>query len=387
MQSSDPGHSVPDDVTTAPPARRLRSVDAFRGLVLAFLVLTPATGDPEHFPLLRHATWDGATPSDLLFPTFLVTSGISLSFLLRPPTSAGVRRRLVRRTVLLVLVGLAYNAYGTTGFDLSALRLTGVLQTIGISGAVAATIVLATRRRGRDRPTVLAGVAVAVTALYWTGMELRGPCEPAGACSAWFDVDEAVLGARHTYATGALGFDPEGIAMTLAASALVLVGYLGGLLLRRSRLSVPRFAPRVALVGTATVVAGVLLEPAVAFNKRLLSPSFVLLTSGVALIAFAVVAVAFDLPTRSDLVERTRTVASTPFVALGRNALIVFLLERVLLQTAVVVSVGDRTLQAWLLDTLPIGGPGVNLVYTAVVLGVILCVVGVLHARRWYLAL
>ncbi|MFP5580108.1 MAG: heparan-alpha-glucosaminide N-acetyltransferase domain-containing protein [Acidimicrobiia bacterium] len=368
--------------------RRLRSVDAFRGLVLAFMVLTPATGGPEHFSLLRHAEWDGATPSDLLFPTFLVTSGISLSFLLRPPTTGAVRRRLVRRTVLLVLVGLAYNAYGTSGFDLSALRFTGVLQTIGISGAVAAIVVLALRRRGgEDRAGAIAAVAGLVTVAYWAAMEWLAPCAPVERCSPLFGIDRRVLGPAHTYAGGELGFDPEGIAVTVAASALVLVGYLGGLLVRRSALSVPRFVPPVLLLGGAAAGAGVLVEGSVAFNKRLLSSSFVLLAAGVALLAFAVVAVTLDLPFPVRQLERVRAVGSLPAIALGRNALVVFLLERLLLQTARFAHVGDQTAQDWALDWLPVGRPGVHLVYTGAVLGLILCVVVVLHLRRWYLAL
>lgn len=373
--------------TPARNGHRLRSVDAFRGLVLAFMVLTPATGGAEHFSLLRHATWDGATPSDLLFPTFLVTSGISLSFLLRPPTSGAVRRRLARRTVVLVLVGLVYNAYGTSGFDLSTLRFTGVLQTIGISGAVAATVVLVTRRGGTDRPVALAAVATLLTAAYWAGMERLPACEPAPRCSAWFAVDRDLLGPAHTYAGGTLGFDPEGIAMTVAASALVLSGYLGGLLVRRSRPSVAGFVVRIVVLGASMAALGVLVEAWIPFNKRLLSPSFVLLASGVALLTFAAVAVLFDLPAFLRSLERARGAVALPFVALGRNALIVFLLERFLLQTARIVHVGDQTLQDRILDWLPVGRPGVHLAYTAAVLGVIAAVTIPLHARRWYLAL
>jgi predicted acyltransferase len=367
--------------------RRLRSVDAFRGLVLAFMVFTPATGSPDHFSLLRHASWEGATPSDLLFPTFLVTSGISLSFLLRPPTSGAVRLRLLRRTILLVLIGLVYNAYGATGLDLAALRLTGVLQTIGISGAVASLLVLATRRGGADRPGALAAAAVAVTVVYWAAMELLAPCEPTGRCSPLFPVDRALLGREHTYLGGELGFDPEGIAVTVAASALVLSGYLAGLLVRRSRLSVPWFASRVALLGVLIGAAGMVVERTIPFNKRLLSPSFVLLAAGVALVTFAVVAVVFDLSALGRRVERVRAIVAAPLVALGRNALVVFVLERFLLQTATMVHVGDQTAQDWLLDSIPVGRPGVHLAYTAAVLAVTVCVTTPLHGRRWYLAL
>jgi hypothetical protein len=74
-------------------------------------------------------------------------------------------------------------------------------------------------------------------------------------------------------------------------------------------------------------------------------------------------------------------------VALGRNALIVFLLERFLLQTLTMVHVGDQLARDWLLDTIPVGVPGADLVYTSLVLAVIVAVVGVLHHQRRYLAL
>lgn len=151
---------------------RLRSVDALRGAVLAFMVLTPATGDPASYPFLRHAAWGGPTASDLVLPTFLVTSGLSLAFLLRASVDRSRVLRLVRRVLALVVLGLVYNAYGTTGWDLGALRFTGVLQLIGVAGALAAVVVLVTRRLGRDRPWAIGAIAVALPAAYGIGLRL-----------------------------------------------------------------------------------------------------------------------------------------------------------------------------------------------------------------------
>jgi len=122
---------------------RFASVDTFRGAVLALMLFTPATG-AGGYAWLRHAEWDGLTASDWLFPTFLVTSGLSLSFLLRDVPTRATYTRLIRRLVLLVAAGLIYNAYGSSWFDLSELRFTGRLQMIGLSCARAAAVVLAT---------------------------------------------------------------------------------------------------------------------------------------------------------------------------------------------------------------------------------------------------
>jgi heparan-alpha-glucosaminide N-acetyltransferase len=351
--------------------------------VLAFMVLTPATGDPATFPFLRHAAWDGLTASDLVLPTFLVTSGLSLAFLLRPPVGRRKLVRLVRRLALLVVLGLVYNAYGTSGTDLSSLRYTGVLQTIGVAGFLAAAVVLLTRRGGRDRPWAIAGVAVALPASYGTGLHLFADrCAGDDRCSPYVDLDRTLLGPAHTYGAGELGWDPEGIAATVAASALVLVGYLAGRRLVGARSLGRVLASTVAAAGALLAVAWALdhLQPA---NKRLLTPAFVAVASGVALLGISLFVVLLDVGAR-------RGRATSPvelLVALGRNALVVYLLERFLLQTSTLVHVGDRTLREAVLDRLPVGPPGVHLAFTGLLLAVVVAVTAVLHRRQRYLAL
>ena len=368
-------------------AGRLRSVDAFRGAVLALMLLTPATGSLERFPLLRHAPWNGLTISDLIFPTFLVTSGLSLAFLLRPPVTRATKWRLVRRCVLLIVLGLVYNAYGATGFDLDRLRVTGVLQTIGITGAVSAVAVLATRRAdGSDRHLVLAAVAVALPAAYGLGLwALSDRCTPVGACSPYRSFDVAVFGAHHVYGAGVPGWDPEGLLPAVTASSLVMVGYLAGRLVRAQRRRLAAAGLALVCGGVVLVGVGQLLDGLQPINKRLLTPAFVATAAGVALCVFAAFVVVFDvLPSPRRLLDG----ASWPLVALGRNALVVYLGERLLLESAHMVHATDRTVEAWLLeDVIPVGRPGVHLAYTALLLAVLLLVTGVLHRRRWYVAL
>jgi predicted acyltransferase len=366
----------------------LRSIDAFRGAVLAFMVFTPVTGDPEVYPLLRHAAWDGPTASDLILPTFLVTSGFSLAFLLRPPVGREKMLRLVRRLALLVLLGLVYNAYGTTGFHISALRYTGVLQLIGISGFLAAGVVLLTRRHGQDRPALVAAVALALPAAYAVGLHLLADrCAGANMCSPYAGWDRRLLDAAHTYGNGTPGYDPEGVAICITATSLVLVGYLVGRRLTSSPAAqLPRIAATTAFAGVALLGCAWFLDAIDAANKRLLTPAFVTLAAGVALIGIAVFVVVLDLRLAQDPKNHFRRIAF-PLVSLGRNALIVYLLERFLLQTAATVQLGDRPAREVILDALPGSATTIHLSYTTALLLVIVVVTGVLHWRQRYVTL
>lgn len=368
---------------------RLRSIDAFRGAVLAFMVLTPATGDPATYPFLRHAHWDGVTASDLILPTFLVTSGLSLAFLLRPPVGSDRVLRLVRRLVVLVLLGFVYNAYGATGTDLSALRFTGVLQLIGVSGFLAAMVVLLTRgRSGRDRPWIVAAVAGGLQLVHGGGLVLLAErCGGPEPCSPYNGWDRSLLGPEHTYGAGVHAYDPEGLAVMVAATSLVLVGWLAGRpLVGATRDRIGAAAATIASAGVLLVGSAWLLDGVDAVNKRLLTPAFVALASGVALLVFATFVVVLDVVRRAR-VRAPLGAASWPLVALGRNALVVYLLERFLLQTAATVRVGDRSIRKAVLSALPGSDTTRHLAYTVALLAVVGAVTALLHRRRWYLAL
>lgn len=384
-----PAMTEPSSATAAPKRVRYTSVDTFRGVVLSLMIfVAPATGLAGHYPMLGHAEWNGITVGDLVFPSFLVTSGLSLSFLLRAPLKRTTYARLVRRLVMLLVLGMAYNAYGSTWLDLSELRFTGVLQMIGISGACAAVLILLLRRwTETDRVCLLTGLATAILVVYGLGLS-RGSCEPTDRCSGYFDIDTALVGASHLYRGGQVGFDPEGIMASLAAAAFVLFGFSAGTLLRRHG----NVSGRATVAGVGSLAAyclagGIVLSPWMLPNKRLMTPAFVMCTTAIALAACCVVYLIVDARS-GDGVQLSPRPWTWPLVALGRNALVVYLLERFLYQSAKLVNVGDQSLQSLLLDDLlPFGIPRAHLLYSAIVLAIILCVTGALHRRRAYWAL
>ncbi|WP_419839469.1 hypothetical protein [Candidatus Poriferisodalis sp.] len=352
------------------------------------IFVAPATGLAGHYPMLGHAEWNGITIGDLVFPSFLVTSGLSLSFLLRAPLVRATYARLIRRLLALIVLGLAYNAYGDTWLDLSDLRFTGVLQMIGISGACAAFLILIARKWSEtDRVGLLIGIATAMLVAYGIGL-YSGSCGPAGRCSVYSGIDAALLGASHLYRGGQAGFDPEGIMASLAATAFVLFGFSAGTMLQRHG----SLDFRKVLMGVGALVAyclasGLALSLWMLPNKRLMTPAFVMFTTAIALAAFGIIYLLMDARSDNHSEQRNRRWVWLS-VALGRNALVVYLLERMLYQTAKFVHFGDRSVQTLLLDDfLPFGIPRAHLIYSGIVLVIILGVTGTLHRRRAYWAL
>src|SRR5919112_5320742 len=106
---------------------RMLSLDAFRGITIAGMILVNNPGSWEHiYSPLEHAAWHGWTPTDLVFPFFLFIVGVSITLALsRRAETAGSKRdlyvKIVRRTVLIFALGLVLS--GFPFFDLSTLRI------------------------------------------------------------------------------------------------------------------------------------------------------------------------------------------------------------------------------------------------------------------------
>jgi len=93
--------------------RRLLSLDAFRGLTIAGMILVNNPGSWAHlYPPLGHAHWHGCTPTDLVFPFFLFIVGVSMAFSLAKRAEMGTSKwsllmHVLRRSMILFLLGLS----------------------------------------------------------------------------------------------------------------------------------------------------------------------------------------------------------------------------------------------------------------------------------------
>lgn len=112
--SLDRGAAPVDRVELVPPAvtaQRMLSLDVFRGLTIAGMILVNNPGGQEAYAPLRHATWDGWTPTDLIFPFFLFIIGIAMTFsfdkrLARGGNAATLLIHVFGRSAVLFLLGL-----------------------------------------------------------------------------------------------------------------------------------------------------------------------------------------------------------------------------------------------------------------------------------------
>src|ERR1700729_360422 len=127
--------SGPTIAPGASPLRRLLSLDALRGLTIAFMIMVNNNGSDRAWWFMEHANWNGLTPTDLVFPTFLFVVGVSIVFayearLARGESRAHLAWQTLRRAAILFAFGLIVNAYPR--FPLGSWRIYGVLQRIAI---------------------------------------------------------------------------------------------------------------------------------------------------------------------------------------------------------------------------------------------------------------
>lgn len=303
------------------PARRLVSLDAFRGATVAAMILVNNPGSWSHvYPPLEHAAWHGSTPTDLIFPFFLFIVGVSLTFSQRvAPRDAAVR------ALKILGLGLLLAAWPT--FALATLRWPGVLQRI--AACYFAAFLLA-RRLGQR---ALAALSAALLLGYWLLMtQVPVPdghppnLDPGTNLAAW--VDRALMDGHLWKQTKT--WDPEGLLSTFPALATTLIGVLAGRWLRRER------APRATLqqgllAGAALTAVGLLWDLVFPINKGLWSSSYVLFTGGLALAALALGHWAIDV--------RGPARWAAPAVTYGRNAIFVFVASGLLAKTLARVQV------------------------------------------------
>jgi predicted acyltransferase len=146
-------------------AERLVSLDVFRGITIAGMILVNNPGDWGNvYPALLHAKWNGCTPTDLIFPFFLFIVGVSITLSLTKRKEHGDKRsklffQIVKRGILIFAIGLVLN--GFPYFDLSTLRIPGVLQRIAVVYIITAFLFL------KSNWKIQSIISVVLLFLYW----------------------------------------------------------------------------------------------------------------------------------------------------------------------------------------------------------------------------
>ncbi len=316
---------------------RLVSLDVFRGLIVAGMILVTDPGSYSFvYPQLLHAQWFGATATDMIFPSFLFIVGVAITLAFASRLEKGSSRvmlagHIFRRSAIIFVIGLALN--GFPDYHLHTLRIPGVLQRIAVCYLAASLLYLATgTEKWRSRQTaILTAVAVALLAAYWGLLKLypvpgfgAGRLDSLGNLPAY--LDRFVFGTNHLWAWGltagyGVTFDPEGILSTLPAIATTLIGVLAGKWLRREQ-SVRLRILGLVVAGLLLLTAGLLLNPVFPINKKIWTSTFTLFSGGVSLLTFVLSYLVVD-------VCRWRRWAS-PLLVFGANAILAFALSNVI---------------------------------------------------------
>jgi predicted acyltransferase len=314
---------------------RVASLDVLRGLCVAGMILVtdPGTYSAVYAPL-RHADWNGTTPTDMIFPTFLFVTGIAMTLSLEArlrggEASGSLLRRVFRRSVLLFVLGLLLN--GFPGYNLHELRLPGVLQRIAVCYLLGSLLYLV----ARSARALIAGISLFLVGLYWLILTIvpapgfgAGRLDPIGNVPAC--VDRHVIGIAHMWKYGTapsfgVAYDPEGILSTIPALATLLLGTLAGSWIQSSR-SEKKKLWTLAACGALLVALGWLLDPLLPINKKLWTSTFVLFSAGVSLLAFAACSWLVDVRKWSGW--------TAPARVFGTNAITAFVLSNVLTATS-----------------------------------------------------
>ena len=299
------------------PRARFLSLDVFRGLAVALMIVVNTPGPGAHpFPVLVHAKWFGFTAADVVFPSFLFAVGCAMVFAFRRPMGHGAfAAKVLRRTALIFAVGFlmywypfvhrtvdgwALNPFGDT-------RVMGVLQRIALCYGLAAFAVRYLK------PPWLLVLSVALLLGYWAILLAFDPADPFSKLgNAGTRLDLALFGQSHLYRRDG-GFDPEGLLGTLPATVNVIAGYLaaGWLTANHGR----RSLWRMAIVGVLLMLAALAWSPWFPVAKKLWTDSFVLLTTGIDLVVLAGLAAALE--------GRAPNPAAGFFRVFGRNPLVI----------------------------------------------------------------
>jgi predicted acyltransferase len=374
-------------MVTTQQSSRLLSLDAFRGATIAGMILVNNPGTWNSiYPQLEHAQWNGWTFTDWIFPFFLWIVGVAmtLSFAKRVEQGADKNRLLLhvlRRAAIIFGLGLFLN--GFPFFNLSTIRIPGVLQRIALCYLIGSVLYLYLSFRAQVIWTV------SLLATYWLMMKVipvpgygAGILEPLGSL-CWY-IDANVLKGHTWSGAPAPGFDPEGILSTIPAIGSTMLGVFTGRWLRSQRSSEEKTA-WMFVAGNVLLLLGAILDMWFPINKNLWTSSYVVFMAGWALVCLAIFYWLIDV--------KGYTTWATPFIIYGMNAIAVFVLSGIVgrLITLIKWTATDGsviTLKGYIFNSLfsPLGSPvNASLFYAIAFVGVMFLVVWGMWKKKWFL--
>lgn len=321
--------------------QRLLSLDFFRGVTVAAMILVNNPGDWGHiYSPLEHASWNGCTPTDLVFPFFLFIVGVSIAYAMSgkkaDPSSHGKTiLKAFKRALILFALGLFLSLFPKIFTDpvtaFQQVRIPGVLQRIAVVFFITAVLFFKTSEKNLFR------IAVFILASYWAMMTFIpvpgvgfANLEKTTNLGAW--LDRTLLTEAHLWKM-AKTWDPEGILSSLPAIASGIFGVLAGVYLKRKDRDPATKVAWLFSAGVTSVILGLLWDLQFPINKSLWTSSYVLFSGGLAMIVLALCYWIIDI--------QRYTRFSKPFVAFGVNAITVFFLSGLMPRTLNMIKINQ----------------------------------------------
>ncbi|HLK22531.1 MAG TPA: DUF5009 domain-containing protein, partial [Bryobacteraceae bacterium] len=361
---------VPAGSKTSP--QRLVALDAFRGATMALMVVVNNGGGPKSYGPLNHASWDGWTMTDTVFPAFLWMVGVAITLSLGKRLETGVPRgkligQIFRRFAIMFVFGLAIYAFPE--FQLGSFRILGVLQRIAICYFVASLIYLYTGIRGQII------WMVGLMAAYWVLMTLvpvpgygAGRLDLEGNFAHY--IDRIVLG-HHNYSGNT--WDPEGIVSTLPSIATALLGIMAGHIVRLKRTLSERVT-WLFLMGNILIVLGLFCNLWMPINKKLWSDSFALFMAGLDSVVLASFLWIVDHLGYQKVVK--------PLVIMGMNAITVYMISEFGAEILDMTNLHGKLYHMFLAVASPLNA---SLMYSLSFMLAMYAIAYVMYKRGWFL--
>lgn len=338
------------------PNPRLLSLDVFRGMTVAAMILVNNPGDWGNiYAPLKHAEWHGCTPTDLIFPFFLFIVGVAIAYALGGKKDAGTDQRklivsIIKRSfnifALGFLLALIFPIFWDPIKTFQTVRIPGVLQRIALVYLITSLIFLKTSYKAQFK------IFIGLLVLYWALM-MFVPVPGVGYpnleketnLGAW--LDRSILGTAHLWKE-AVTWDPEGLLGTIPAVATGMFGLLVGTWLKRKVRDESTKVAWLFSAGIAAVILGLLWDLEFPINKALWTSSYVLYTGGLATMGLALCYWIIDVQGYNRWTK--------PFMVYGVNAITVFFFSAVIAKTMNLIKVTGKdgalvSSKTWIMQT------------------------------------
>ncbi|MEG1378918.1 MAG: DUF5009 domain-containing protein [Bacteroidales bacterium] len=296
---------------------RLLSLDVMRGITIAGMIMVNNPGNwGSVYAPLRHAAWNGLTPTDLVFPFFMFIMGVSMDFSLQKygaTLNHAALKKIITRTIVIFAIGLginwfssacygifnigdteqtAWQRFASNIFPLHSIRILGVMQRLALCYCGGAILSLLIRKKYFLWTAFLILVAYAIILFAGHGFILSED-------NIIAVIDRAVLGVNHMYslanpAGGRIPFDPEGFLSTLPCIPHVMFGMYVGRIIMNERENIDRIS-KICIFGIILLFSGALLSYGIPVNKMIWSPTYVLVTCGLASLFLALLIWIIDI--------------------------------------------------------------------------------------------